>query len=133
MPGTWIRNRAASKELSDLINNLLDNPKVVITIMSKYVANVGGVNLWIENYPYSYGCVYSLSYLYLGELAVLEPKSKEWESVYLKMSFEEALCDRFKHHMPDRETVFRLHEAVQQVKERERGLTKDPHQTTIVS
>ncbi len=115
-PSNWFRLFKESKELSNAINTLLDQPDTIIKIESEYVANVGGMYVWVENYPYAYGRVTDRFYEWLGMLAVLDPESKEWKNVYNHMLFHEELRRKFEGKMPDRETVFRLHKAVEKAK-----------------
>ena len=115
-PGNWLRMLKESKELSELVNSLLDHPDTVITIETEYIAKVGGIYLWVKNYPYAYGRVADNFYNCMATLAVLDPESDSWRIVYQNMQFHEALRDRFEGKMPDRETVFRLHKAVEKAK-----------------
>jgi hydrogenase maturation factor HypE len=55
--GNWIRIRKEDKELSRLINDILDNPDTIIRIKNEYVAVIGGLYVRISNFPYSYGYV----------------------------------------------------------------------------
>lgn len=44
-----------SKEWDQILNKMLDDGCDIKNI-NGYTATVGGVHLWIGNYPYSYGC-----------------------------------------------------------------------------
>jgi|688.fasta_scaffold311825_1 hypothetical protein len=104
-----IRNRETSPELSKIINQYLDDPETDILILNKYCCvlehpTYNRLCLWIANYPYCYGyvaCDHS-------NLTV-----KDWEN-YKKLNF--ILGEK----LPDRKTVYRLNEVVEN-KKRELG------------
>jgi len=104
-----IRNHRTSPELSKLINQYLDDPETDILIVGKYFCilqhpTFNRLCLWISNYPYAYGNVWC----YSSGLT-----NKDWET-HKKLHF--LLGER----LPDRKTVYRLHEAVEN-KKRELG------------
>lgn len=51
MPHYWIMNDEYSKELDEYMSNLIDSNN--FKIISEYRALLGGVEIWIENRPYS--------------------------------------------------------------------------------
>ncbi len=59
-PRYWIRNYATSQGLADEINRLLDSG-VEFTEIGVHRANLGHLNLWIQNHPYAsferHGCM----------------------------------------------------------------------------
>jgi len=108
-----VRNQRTSPELSKIINLYLDDPETEIIISSKYNCTLKNskfnkLNLWIGNYPYAYG---SLS-PYYTELTL------EGHETYTKLHFI------FGEKLPDRKTVYRLHEAVEN-KKKELGYYPD--------
>lgn len=111
-----VEGTGGSKKLSKAINEYLDQPDSTIEIESEYVAKLGDIYLWIENYPYAYGRIIDKFYQWLGMLAVLDPASEEWKIVHEYMQLQESVRKEFEGKMPDRETVFRLHKAVEKAK-----------------
>jgi hypothetical protein len=104
-----IRNRETSPELSKIINQYLDDPETDILILNKYHCvlqhpTYNGLCLWIANYPYCYG------YVACNHSELIDG---DWES-YKKLHF------LLGEKLPDRKTVYRLHEAVEN-KKRELG------------
>src|SRR5687768_18443591 len=57
-PRCLIRIHKTSKPLSKYINRELDK-QTTIKIINKFVAQLGNQELWISNYPYGFGTVYS--------------------------------------------------------------------------
>ena len=110
--GTWIRNYRTSTELSKTINTLLDDPNTEIKKLSDYTTSVGGLILWTSNFPYAYGRVSDALAANCVALVYLDPRSKEWDAVKANIDSQERMRERYKGCMPDRETVFRLREAV---------------------
>jgi hypothetical protein len=104
-----IRNREASPELSKIINLYLDDPETDMLILDKYHCvlqhpTYNRLCLWISNYPYCYGTV---------ECDHSNLTAKDWEN-YKKLNFI------LGKKLPDRKTVYRLNEAVEN-KKRELG------------
>lgn len=59
-PIHWIRNSFTSKEWDKNMNELLDNPiSVVYALEGKHTVILNGIEIWVENYPYSYGSPYN--------------------------------------------------------------------------
>ena len=52
-PSCWMRNHSYCKYWDAEINKQLDNP--VFTEFSKHTVKLNGTNIWVANYPYSYG------------------------------------------------------------------------------
>jgi hypothetical protein len=106
---TLIRNELTSPALSKIINQYLDDPETDILILNKYHCvlqhpTYNRLCLWIANYPYCYGnvaCDYS------------NLTTEDWEN-YKKLNF--ILGEK----LPDRKTVYRLNEVVEN-KKRELG------------
>ena len=100
--GSLIRNEPTSKELSKIINSLLDDPKTKIEILNNYAVLVGPMCLWIGNYPYAYGNVSTLATYQLSDEII---------------KFNVALHKVFGTKLPDRKTVYRLHQVVKKLQE----------------
>lgn len=103
--GSLIRNHPTSKELSKIINSLLDDPNTEIKLLGDYHVLLGSVCLWVSNYPYAYGNVSSLGVCGLD---------KEIFKTNLK------LYSLFGSKIPDRKTVYRLHQVVKKLQEEQR-------------
>jgi len=104
-----IRNRETSPELSKIINQYLDDPETDILILNKHLCvlqhpTYNRLCLWISNYPYCYGYV-------ACDHSTL--RDGDWEN-YKKLNF--ILGEK----LPDRKTVYRLNEVVEN-KKRELG------------
>jgi hypothetical protein len=108
-----IRNEPTSPALSKIINQYLDDPDTTIVIHDEYSCTLQHptfkiLPLWINNYPYCYGFLY--------------PHSFNWKTADLE-NYEE-LKKIFGRKLPDRKTVYRLHEAVEN-KKKELGYYPD--------
>ena len=57
LPMYWIQNNPTNFDWDDKLNDLLDKNTVLIS-RTGYSANIGGVEVWIKNYPYAYGSPY---------------------------------------------------------------------------
>ncbi len=55
-PNFWVRNYEVSDELSDYIENLIDN-NAECEIIHPYIIKLGEAELWVANWPYAYGQV----------------------------------------------------------------------------
>lgn len=53
-PSCWIRNRLTNWQWDREIRQQLKNPK--FTNIGRCTCNLGSLDIWIENYPYEYGC-----------------------------------------------------------------------------
>jgi hypothetical protein len=53
-PSFWVMNYPYSKEVDDIINDLLDNYE--ITHLGAYLCTIKGYDIWYKNYPYA-SCV----------------------------------------------------------------------------
>lgn len=98
-----LRNYATSPELSKIINQYLDDPETDIIIVSKYHCilknpKFNNLPLWIGNYPYAYGYV-SMAYETTEDL-----------------KFYEKLNTILGTKLPDRKTVYRLNERIEEIK-----------------
>ena len=93
-----IRVDSTSKELSRMINCILDNPNTKIAILDQFTALVGPLSLWIENYPYAYGKLWINWELY-----------KKDKKLY---DYNKLIYQTFGNQIPDRATVYRLHKLV---------------------
>lgn len=100
--GTLFRLYPTSKELSKMINGLLDDPNTEVKLLDPYHALVGSLCLWIENYPYAYGCVHAL---YTNKLS---------NNI---IQYNLALESMFRMSLPDKKTVYRLHQVVKKLKQ----------------
>ena len=98
--GSLIRNHRTSKELSKIINSLLDDPNTEIKLITNYHVLLGPVCLWVQNYPYAYGNVSVICAYELDEEIV---------------KFNLTLQGLFKSDIPDRKTVYRLHQVVKKL------------------
>jgi len=52
-PLFWIQNEPTSEEWDRVLNELLD--KYGVTSVNQYTARVGNLEIWVCNYPYSFG------------------------------------------------------------------------------
>jgi hypothetical protein len=114
-----IRNEPTSPALSKIINQYLDDPDTTIVIHDEYSCTLQHptfktLPLWINNYPYCYGFLYPANFK--CTIADLE------NYVELKKIFGRKL--------PDRKTVYRLHEAVEN-KKKELGYYPDSVYDTV--
>lgn len=100
-----VRNKTTSKELSIIINKLLDDPTTNIKLLGDYHVLVGTLGLWIGNYPYQYG--------YVSTWACHLMTSEEHH-------FTLALYNIIGDKLPDRKTVYRLNKVVEKLKEEKR-------------
>lgn len=57
-PGCWIRNRGTSEKLSEFILKRLSKGEIPQRT-SPYTATFGGKTIWVANYPYCFGYIYS--------------------------------------------------------------------------
>ena len=103
--GSLIRNHSTSKELSKIINSLLDDPNTEIKLLDDYHVLLGTVCLWVSNYPYAYGNVSTIGAYHLSE-EILKTNLK--------------LYILFRTKLPDRKTVYRLHQVVKKLQEEQR-------------
>jgi hypothetical protein len=110
---TLIRNEPTSPALSKIINQYLDDPDTTIVIHDEYSCTLqhptfNRLCLWIANYPYCYG------YVACNHSELIDG---DWEN-YKKLNF------LLGEKLPDRKTVYRLHEAVEN-KKKELGYYPD--------
>jgi hypothetical protein len=56
LPPYWIQNKRTSRDWDKHLNELLDSYPV--EIVTSHVASVGGVHVWVCNFPYAYGSPY---------------------------------------------------------------------------
>jgi hypothetical protein len=103
--GSLIRNYPTSKELSKIINSLLDDPNTEIKLLGDYSVLLGSVCLWVSNYPYAYGNVSTLATYQLSDEII---------------KFNVTLYRFFGTKLPDRKTVYRLHQVVKKLQEEQR-------------
>jgi hypothetical protein len=103
--GSLIRNHPTSKELSKIINSLLDDPNTEIKLLGDHHVLLGSVCLWVSNYPYAYGNISSLG-------------TYELDEEILKTNLK--LQSFFGSKIPDRKTVYRLHQVVKKLQEEQR-------------
>ena len=103
--GSLIRNYSTSKEFSKIINGLLDDPNTEIKLIDDYHVLLGSVCLWVQNYPYAYGNVSVICAYKLDEEII---------------KFNLTLQGLFKSNLPDRKTVYRLHQVVKKLQEEQR-------------
>jgi hypothetical protein len=95
--GSLIRNHPTSKELSKIINSLLDDPNTEIKLLGDYSVLLGSVCLWVGNYPYAYGNVCTIATYQLSDEII---------------KFNVTLYRFCGTKLPDRKTVYRLHKVV---------------------
>lgn len=108
-----IRNYPTSKELSVLINSILDHENPTVKFMNEYVVRINEFDIWVSNYPYAYGGLYHCFITDLGKLADLNPETEEWNEHYKLFLMRDNLQKRFSNVLPDRKTVRRLHDFVE--------------------
>lgn len=56
MPHYWIMNQKLNKQWDEKLNKLLD--EFDVEELTGFTCVVGGVKVWISNYPYSFGMPY---------------------------------------------------------------------------
>lgn len=56
-PKWWIMNHPFNKELDELLISKINNYE--ITDLNGYTCKIGGIEVWIKNYPYAYGRIYN--------------------------------------------------------------------------
>jgi hypothetical protein len=103
--GSLIRNHSTSKELSKIINSLLDDPNTEIKLLGDYHVLLGSVCLWVQNYPYAYGNISTIA---------------TYQSSDEIIKFNVTLYRFFGTKLPDRKTVYRLHQVVKKLQEEKR-------------
>jgi hypothetical protein len=108
-----IRNERTCSALSKAINKYLDDPNTTIVIHSEFVCTLEHptfkkLPLWISNYPYAYGNFYPFTLSLTPDDLVIYDELKRF----------------FGNKLPDRRTVYRLHEAVEN-KKKELGYYPD--------
>lgn len=52
-PRCWLRNCRTDQIWDATLNSLLDNHDV--KIINRHYVKIGGVSVWVANYPYAYG------------------------------------------------------------------------------
>ncbi len=58
LPKYWCQNHPTSKTWDRILNDLLDKHEVVISSNSRLTVTIGGIEVWVGNYPYAYGSPY---------------------------------------------------------------------------
>ena len=56
-PRFWQQNEPTSWQWDKVLNELLDDHKVIVT--GRNTCEIGDYTIWISNYPYSFGYVYN--------------------------------------------------------------------------
>ena len=100
------------------INELLDDPDTELIIQSEYTILLGGLSLWVGNYPYAYGNYhkpYQIEYAVI-ELIYSEPLTERWETLVNFLNQEDQYEKAYGDRVPDRVTVFRLRQVVESAK-----------------
>lgn len=110
--GSLIRNERSSKELSQMINDALDDPKVKLIILDECSVLLNNMMLWTQNYPYAYGDIIKNGIIpsYAYELNDLGLPSSQIIEHNLK------LYKIFGNKLPNRRTVYRLHKKIEEEK-----------------
>ena len=117
-PFGYLRLYKVSKALSRKINELLDDPNTELIIQSEYTILLGGLSLWVGNYPYAYGD-YHKPYMIddaISELIYSEPHTERWETLVNFVNQEDEYEKTYGNRVPDRATVFRLRQVVESAK-----------------
>jgi hypothetical protein len=117
-PYVYISNYETSKALSKKINQLLDDPNTELVIESDYRIRLGGLSLWVGNFPYAYGDYYKPYYIEaaINELIFLEPHTERWELLVNFLNHEKECEQAYGDKLPDRATRFRLRQVVESAK-----------------
>lgn len=110
--GTLVRNLPTSKEWSEKVNEQLHATGDTVEIIDAYTAIVGNLVVWIENYPYAYGCPYA-KYI-TTEISKKLNFSKEGSLELSQMSLLNHA--KYGQKLPDRRTVYLLHRAVERAR-----------------
>lgn len=58
LPKYRLQNHPTSKAWDRILNDLLDKHEVIISRDSRFTVTLGGVQVWVGNYPYAYGGPY---------------------------------------------------------------------------
>jgi hypothetical protein len=108
-----LRNSPTSKIVTKLINMYLDSSETEINIIDRYHTilthpEYGGLPLWTANFPYAYGRVSLTGFMPYGEFA------HKYSTV--DQDKIRTLIDLVGDRLPDRETVYRLSEAINEIK-----------------
>jgi hypothetical protein len=117
-PYAYISNYKTYKALSKKINQLLDDPNIELVIEGDYVIILGGLRLWVGNFPYAYGSFHN-SYRIedaTNELIFLEPHTERWEILVNFLNHEKECKQAYGNKLPDRATRFRLRQVVESAK-----------------
>lgn len=61
LPPFWIQNYPTCREWDAMLNRLMDEREP--TNKTPYTVNFGDIEVWIGNYPYSYGGIYKVDLL----------------------------------------------------------------------
>jgi len=118
-PFGHLRNYKVSKTLSKKINELLDDPDTELIFQSEYTICLGGLTLWVCNFPYAYGNYWKCHYKrndFINELVYSEPHTERWETLVNFLNQEDEYEKSYGDRVPDRATVFRLRQVVESAK-----------------
>jgi hypothetical protein len=117
-PFGYLRNYKVSKVLSKKINELLDDPDTELIIQCEYMICLGGLTLWVGNYPYAYGNYHKPYQIEdaVNELIYSEPLTERWETLVNFFNQEDEYEKAYGDRVPDRATVFRLRQVVESAK-----------------
>ena len=104
----WRRSRAVSDDLSEKINELLDDPNTEINV-DDYVLYLGDLHLWIANFPYYYGIFDPGDMVCLmTELAFRDSYSSEWAETRKQLEHLYTYQQKYGNKCPDSATIWRL-------------------------
>ena len=117
-PFGYLRNYKVSKALSKKINELLDDPNTELIIQSEYTICLGGLSLWVGNFPYAYGDYHKPYQIEdaINELVYSEPHAERWVTLVNFLNQENEYEKAYGNRVPDRSTVFRLRQVVESAK-----------------
>jgi hypothetical protein len=117
-PYAYISNYKTSKALSKKINQLLDDPNTELVIEGDYVIILGGLSLWVGNFPYAYGDYHKPYQIEdaINELIYSEPQTERWETLVNFLNQENEYAKAYGDRVPDRATRFRLRQVVESAK-----------------
>jgi hypothetical protein len=117
-PFGYLRHYKVSKALSKKINELLDDPNTELIIQCEYMICLGGLTLWVGNYPYAYGNYHKPYQIEdaVNELIYSEPLTERWETLVNFLNQEDEYEKAYGDRVPDRVTVFRLRQVEESAK-----------------
>jgi hypothetical protein len=119
----WPRLRAVSGDLSEKINELLDDPNTKINV-DDYVLYLGDLHLWIANFPYYYGILHPGVFEF--ELTFQDPNSSEWAETRKQLDQLYVYLQKYEGRCPNSPTIWRLRQVELATRKLTNKLVTDP-------